>query len=141
MTAGALLAALRTRGVVLTRDGAQLRYRAPQGALTPPLVQAIAEHKAALLQVVAAREPEGVTARALIAACYRRVGAAWHATPPAERPEAAYQALAPCDAALWAAYAARDVSAVRRAVAAYEQAAAPIFAAWRASRDPLRVWP
>jgi hypothetical protein len=64
------------------------------------------------------------TARALIAALYRRVGAAWHATPPAQRPEAAYRAFAPFDATLWAAYTAQNFYGVRVAIAEYEQAAA-----------------
>lgn len=78
------------------------------------------------------------TARLLIGACYRRVAAAWNDTPPDQRPEVAYAALAPYDAVLWSAYNAHWLDAVRRAIGAYEQAAEPIFVAWRTRRDAAR---
>jgi DNA primase len=78
---------------------------------------------------------DAAAGRLLIGALYRRVAAAWNPLPPAERPKAAYQALAPLDRGLWAAYERRDLDAVRQAVANYEAAAEPIFAAWRASRQ------
>jgi hypothetical protein len=71
----------------------------------------------------------------LIAAGYRRVAAAWNPLPKERRPEAAYQVLVPRDRALWAVYERRDLDAVRQAVANYEAAAEPIFAAWRACRQ------
>ena len=45
MTAVALLADLRRRGVVLTPAGDQIRYRAPRGALTEADRQAIRTHR------------------------------------------------------------------------------------------------
>jgi hypothetical protein len=67
----------------------------------------------------------------LIAAVYRRVAWAWNATPPEVRPEDAYRALVPHERAMWMAYAAQDLAAVRQAVMEYEAQAAPIFECWR----------
>jgi hypothetical protein len=72
-------------------------------------------------------------ARQLIGALIHRVAAAANATPDAQRLDA-HTLLAEADAALWAAYAARNLPALRRAIAAYESAAAPIFERYRASR-------
>ncbi|MCB0165296.1 MAG: amino acid adenylation domain-containing protein [Anaerolineae bacterium] len=44
-----LLIELHTRGIKLWLDGDRLRYKAPKGALTPDLRQAIGQHKAELL--------------------------------------------------------------------------------------------
>lgn len=60
MTLYALLDELRTRGVELTPDGDRLRYRAPQGALTPELKQALAERKPELL-VILGGKPQPTT--------------------------------------------------------------------------------
>lgn len=57
MTAIALLAELRLRGVDLTVEGGHLRYRAPKGVLTPDLRTAMAEHKVELLTLLT-RGPE-----------------------------------------------------------------------------------
>jgi hypothetical protein len=67
----------------------------------------------------------------LIAAVYQRVSWAWNATPPARRPEDAYRALVPHERAMWMAYTAQDLAAVRQAVMEYEAQAAPIFERWR----------
>jgi hypothetical protein len=52
VNATALLDTLRTRGIELTSDGDELRYRAPKGALTPELRQAIGERRPELLALV-----------------------------------------------------------------------------------------
>jgi hypothetical protein len=53
MTPAAILTELQTRGVVLFVDGGALHYRAPRGALTPELRQALIAHKVAILAAVA----------------------------------------------------------------------------------------
>jgi len=52
MTAGETLAELHRRGVALEPNGDRLKYRAPQGALTPELRKAMAEHKAAIISTL-----------------------------------------------------------------------------------------
>jgi hypothetical protein len=69
-------------------------------------------------------------ARALVSALLRRVAAAADATPPAQRVHA-HALLAVADRRLWAAYHAKNLPELRRAIAVYEAAAAPIFAAYR----------
>ena len=49
MTALELLEDLKKRGVDLEPEGDSLRYRAPAGALTPSLRQALATHKVEVL--------------------------------------------------------------------------------------------
>ena len=49
MTTLELLENLQNRGVELTPDGDLLRWRAPAGALTPALRQALASHKTEVL--------------------------------------------------------------------------------------------
>jgi hypothetical protein len=58
MTLTALLSELSLQRVDLTIDEGQLRYHAPKGAMGPTLRQAIAEHKAALLQLLSAPPPD-----------------------------------------------------------------------------------
>ena len=52
MTSGETLAELERLGVVLEPNGNKLRYRAPQGALTPELREAITENKAEILSTL-----------------------------------------------------------------------------------------
>ena len=52
MTSSETLAELDRRGVVLEPNGDKLRYRAPQGALTPELREAITENKAEILSTL-----------------------------------------------------------------------------------------
>ena len=52
MTADETLAELHRRGVILEPNGDRLRYRAPQGALTPELREAMAEHKGEILSTI-----------------------------------------------------------------------------------------
>ena len=52
MTSCETLAELDRRGVVLEPNGDTLRYRAPQGALTPELREAITENKAEILSTL-----------------------------------------------------------------------------------------
>jgi hypothetical protein len=54
MTVPDLLMELYQRGILLTREGENLRYRAKTGRLTSELKEAIAEHKNALLKLLAA---------------------------------------------------------------------------------------
>jgi hypothetical protein len=73
-------------------------------------------------------------ARALIAAGLRRVSVAWAAWPPEQRDPALQERLA--GAALLPIHEARqrqDMLALRRALAAYEEEARPLFAAARLS--------
>ncbi len=51
-TAPELLSALRQQGVRLWADGERLRYDAPQGLLTPALMEELRRHKSALLQAL-----------------------------------------------------------------------------------------
>ena len=52
MTSSETLAELDRRGVVLEPNGDKLRYRAPQGALTLELREAITENKAEILSTL-----------------------------------------------------------------------------------------
>ena len=56
MTSLELLAQLRQRDILLWREGDQLRYSAPEGALTDELRQAVRTHKAELLMLIAAHK-------------------------------------------------------------------------------------
>ena len=52
MTSGETLAELERLGMVLEPNGNKLRYRAPQGALTPELREAITENKAEIISTL-----------------------------------------------------------------------------------------
>ena len=52
MTSSETLAELDRRGVVLEPNGDKLRYRAPQGALTSELREAMEENKAEILSTL-----------------------------------------------------------------------------------------
>ncbi len=52
MTFSALLSDLRQRGVELTAEGDQLRYRAPRGTLRPADLEILREHKFSLLDAL-----------------------------------------------------------------------------------------
>lgn len=56
--ASALLRQVRQCGIVLTAEGASLRYRAPPGALAPDLRAALVAHKADLLALLQYEERE-----------------------------------------------------------------------------------
>lgn len=78
MTAADLLIELKTRGVELRPEGDNLRYRAPSGALTPELRDAVKTRKAELLAALRDRQPAPtdyatLTSSPLVA----RVRAAW----------------------------------------------------------------
>ena len=77
------------------------------------------------------------TARALIEACYRRVGAALLGVPAAQRwaiVERTHPAVEAAGVTMWAAFERQDLAGVRRAVLGYEQAAEPVFVACREAR-------
>ena len=57
MSPTAILAELRERGIELVAEGNQLRYRAPRGALTPDLREAMRQFKPGLLAVLTGRVP------------------------------------------------------------------------------------
>jgi hypothetical protein len=57
MTPSGLLVRLRARGVDLWREGETIRYRGPEGAVTPELRDALAQHKADLIDLVIAGAP------------------------------------------------------------------------------------
>jgi hypothetical protein len=65
MTASALLPELRQRRVELVLEGDSIRYRAPKAALTPELVAAMTEHKAALLRHLRSSDPAMLTRTSL----------------------------------------------------------------------------
>lgn len=58
MTPQALLSRLAALNVTLTSAGDRLRVEAPAGALTDELRAALAEHKAALLDLLSPRDPD-----------------------------------------------------------------------------------
>jgi hypothetical protein len=53
VTPAAILNELQTRGVVLSVEGGALRYRAPKGAITPELRQALVENKRDIVTALA----------------------------------------------------------------------------------------
>ena len=55
MSATGLLADARALGVAFTVEGAQLRVIAPRGAMTPPMLEALRQNKAALIALL--RDP------------------------------------------------------------------------------------
>ncbi|MBI5138169.1 MAG: hypothetical protein HZA24_12680 [Nitrospirae bacterium] len=61
MTATDLLTALRVRCIRLQPSGGGLSVRAPKGALTPDLVEALREHKADLLALLQERAADHLT--------------------------------------------------------------------------------
>jgi hypothetical protein len=137
----------------LHQHGAELRVRNDRlqvrGAANVPaeLRTALSEHKPTLLQLLSPGTPgedlehqrwDASLARTLVAALYRRVGSAWNALPIAHRPDRKLL-LGEAERGLWAAYEARDLPGVRRAVARYEKAAAPVLQAWRANRA-MSAW-
>jgi len=52
MTAVEVLHTLQARDIRLTADGDQLRYDAPEGAITEAVLTLLRQHKAALLTLV-----------------------------------------------------------------------------------------
>lgn len=60
MTAAALLAALRERGVTLTAVGTRLEYDGPAAVLTPEVLDRLRRHKAALRALLSPDAPEPV---------------------------------------------------------------------------------
>jgi TubC N-terminal docking domain len=59
MTPAEVLRELSQHGVILEPHGDKLWYRAPPGTLTPEFKQALAEQKAAIVQLLAAEVPTG----------------------------------------------------------------------------------
>lgn len=59
MTPSELLDSLRALGATLSTTGDRLRADVHQGALTPELREALAEHKAALVALVRKPQEEG----------------------------------------------------------------------------------
>jgi hypothetical protein len=76
MTPTDLLTELSCRGVMLEAKGNRLRYRAPQGILTPELRQALAEHKTSILRLLSA-PPADVLSAAPCARCGSRERWQW----------------------------------------------------------------
>jgi hypothetical protein len=58
MTGATLLADLRSRGIELTADGDQLRYRGPAAVFTPEVIETIRRFKSELLAALAAEVGE-----------------------------------------------------------------------------------
>jgi len=56
MSAAVLLESLRSRGVILSADGDQIKYRAPRGTMTPDLRQALADRKGELLALLSEQQ-------------------------------------------------------------------------------------
>ena len=78
MSAAALLSDLRRRGVELTADGDQLRYRAPRGVLSPDVLADLRTHKRELLAELGAASVEGA---GVTDTCeFQRLQVTWRAT-------------------------------------------------------------
>lgn len=63
MSAEQVLEQARALGIVLSGNGGRLRYEAPAGNFTPELRQALAENKAAILDIL---EAERLAARRIV---------------------------------------------------------------------------
>jgi len=57
MTLIELLAYFKQKGVLLWKEGSQLRYNAPSGVLEPQYLADLRDHKAALLEVLGPEQP------------------------------------------------------------------------------------
>ena len=66
MTAAALLSDLRQRGVELTAEGDQLRYRAPRGTLRPADFETLRAHKLSLLVALSEDTAEALAEASVI---------------------------------------------------------------------------
>ncbi|MGC5413201.1 hypothetical protein ACPXCX_57505, partial [Streptomyces sp. DT225] len=53
------VAGLKTAGVVLHEEGGRLRYRAPQGVMTPERLETLKSHRDAVLALLRAEEYGG----------------------------------------------------------------------------------
>jgi len=58
MTLIELLAYFKQKGVLLWREGSQLRYNAPSGVMEPQHLADLRDHKAALLGVLSSKPPQ-----------------------------------------------------------------------------------
>jgi hypothetical protein len=119
VTAGALMADLRRRGVGLAVVGERVRYW-PAAAVTPADVELLRQHK---------RE---VLARLHLRDAIRRVAARYPAASGLARTPEAATALERLDAALVAAINADDLQAAERALGEWEGWWAEWVAVWRA---------
>ena len=72
MNAEELFGELARSQVTLFLDGDRLRYRAPEGALSPDLRVAIAKQRAAIIERLRARRPADNRSAACVVACEPR---------------------------------------------------------------------
>jgi hypothetical protein len=81
-----LLSACRSAGVELLLDGQAIRYRAPEGALTPDLREALKAYKPELAAALAAPPAwDAGRAGAVLAECERTIAAGLSSLTPAHR--------------------------------------------------------
>ncbi len=102
MTAAALLSDLRRRGVKLSAEGDQLRYRAPRGTLRPADLEALRIHKLELLAELSQARAEDLAAAPIAEARLEpgavliaspKYGEIWVALARRPRPALAYSGL------------------------------------------------
>lgn len=101
MTAAALLADLRRRGVELRAEGDRLRWRAPRGAVTPADLARLRAAKAELLRALAQDEELGLDSAPIVEVRERtlravlvhsaRYGEAWLVVDPCMLPKLALE--------------------------------------------------
>lgn len=159
MDAPTLLHALRAAGLTIELIGTRLRI-SPADRITDEQRAAIKAHKLALIVLLAhevvdeLRDREAIVPRAqarlpvanyepwdqrrareLVDALYRRVNAVWSATPAKRQSGDALTTLAPYALAIEFQILLRDLPGVRRAIAAYEEAAGPVLPIWCAAKE------
>lgn len=61
MNVTALMADLGQRGVELVANGDRLRWRAPEGVMTPETIEMLRRHKAEVMATISVRLPTGLT--------------------------------------------------------------------------------
>ena len=79
MTVDQLLSSLAQNKVVLFLDGDRLRYRAPEGSLTPDMRAAIAQHRTAIIDHLQPKVPSSLQPPVECITCDRQY---WVDEPP-----------------------------------------------------------
>lgn len=131
MTIETLLVELNRRDIKLFLAGGKLRLEAPVGALTPELKEAVRQNKTALLMKLREQPSfDSDQAQQLFADALARLNEAypygaiqWAQAHKPELWEACLEALE----RVQAAFRAKDMAAIRRATAEFEQANRKLF--------------